>query len=161
VSALVTQPSPLVGGGSDFFGPVVLSGRQGAVAFGEGGFSLIYVTSDGGQTFTPVYPPGPERPWAVDIVSPTVWRLAMRNEILGTNNAGATWFDVTGNAFALPGIRHSQRWGDGAPSSLNFTSPSFGWLSWFNGNGSIVLATRNGGRTWSQLTVPGTGKASA
>ena len=157
-AANVTPPNPLVGGGSEFIGPVVLSGRRGAVAFAEANFSMIYVTTDGGSTFTPVYPPGPQRPWTIDVESPLIWRLAWRNEILGTNNGGATWISVTGNAFASSAIRYSQRWSNGAPYSLNFTSPSFGWLAWNTGNGDSVLITRDGGRTWSAVAIPGTNK---
>jgi photosystem II stability/assembly factor-like uncharacterized protein len=154
--ASAAQPSPLVGGGAEFTGPVVLSGREGAVAFEEGNFSLVYVTRNGGDSFTPVYPPGPERPWTVDIVSPNVWRLTFRNQILGTNDGGASWFGATSNAFASPVIRYSQRWSTGAPNSLNFTSTSFGWMTWSTGNGNDVMVTRNGGRTWRRVAVPGT-----
>jgi photosystem II stability/assembly factor-like uncharacterized protein len=159
--ASVAPPTPTVGGGSEFIGPVVLSGRQGAAAFMEGNFSLVYVTRDDGKTFTPVYPPGAERPWTIDIVSPSVWRLALRNQILGTNNAGATWFTVTDNAFTLPAVIKSQRWGDGAPYSLNFTSQTVGWMNWGLDSGSGLFVTRNGGRTWSRVAVPGTSKESA
>lgn len=161
VSAIVTPPSPLVGGGSEFVGPVVLSGTRGAVAFEEASFSMIEVTGNAGRTFTPVYPPGPERPWSTDIMSPTTWRLAWRNEILGTNNGGASWFTVSGNAFASYAIRYSQRWSNGAPYTLNFSSSSFGWLTWNTGNGDSVLITRDGGRKWSAVAIPGTNKVSA
>jgi photosystem II stability/assembly factor-like uncharacterized protein len=154
--ASATQPSRLVGGGSEFTGPVVLSGSQGAVAFEEGSFSLVYVTRDGGATFTPVYPPGPERPWTIDVVSPTEWRLSIRNQILVTNNGGVSWTGMTSNAFDSKALRRSQRWSDGAPNALHFTSPSFGWMTWFNGNGLYVMDTRNGGRTWTRVAVPGT-----
>jgi hypothetical protein len=160
VSTDVTPPSPLVGGGSEFVGPVVLDGREGAVAFQEANFSLIDVTRDGGTTFTPVYPPGPERPWTIDIVTPTTWRLAWRNEILGTNNGGTSWFAVVGNAFSSHSVRYSQRWGNGAPYAMHFTSPSFGWLEWNTASGYTVMTTRDGGRIWHAVAVPGTGKVS-
>lgn len=158
VSANVTPPMPLVGGGSEFVGPVVLSGRRGAVAFQEANFSLIDVTEDGGTTFTPVYPPGPERPWTIDVMSPTTWRLAWRNEILGTNNGGSSWFTIAGDAFTSRSVRYSQRWGDGVPYSLHFTSPTFGWMDWNTGSGYTVMVTRDGGRNWNSVAVPGTQK---
>jgi hypothetical protein len=161
VSAVVIPPTPLVGGGSEFIGPVVLAGRHGAVAFQEANFSMIDVTNNGGATFRPVYPPGTERPWTIDVVTPVMWRLAWRNEILGTNNGGASWFAVMGNAFASPSVRWSQRWSNGAPSSLNFTSSSFGWLDWGTGGGETVMTTRDGGRIWNLVAVPGTRKVSA
>jgi photosystem II stability/assembly factor-like uncharacterized protein len=86
-----------------------------------------------------------------------VWRLSLRNEILGTNNGGASWFKVASNAFESPAIRRSQRWGNGGPNSLTFMSPSFGWMTWSNGNGSGVMVTRNAGRSWRQVAIPGTG----
>ena len=161
VTANVTPPTPLVSGGSEFIGPVVISGRRGAVAFQEGNFSMFDVTDDGGATFTPVYPPGPERPWTIDVMSPATWRLAWRNEILGTNNGGSSWFTIAGNAFAARSVRYSQRWGNGAPYALHFTSPTFGWLDWNTGKGFTVMVTRDGGRRWSPVAIPGTGKVSS
>lgn len=151
------QPSPIVVGGAEFTGPVVLKGRSGAVAFEEGRFSLVYVSHDGGASFTPVYPPGPERLWTVDIVSPKVWRLTYRNEILETNNGGLSWLKRSSNAFTSPAIRRSQRWSTGAPNSVNFTSSSFAWMTWLNGNGEDLMVTRNDGQTWNRVAVPGTG----
>lgn len=156
--ASAIQPSPIVEGGAEFTGPVVLSGRSGAVAFEEGRFSLVYVTHNGGASFTPVYAPGPERPWTIDIVSAKVWRLTFRNLILGTDNGGRSWFNLPSNAFASPAIRRSQRWGTGAPNSMDFTSSSFGWMTWLNGNGQDLTVTHNNGQTWKSVHVPGTAK---
>jgi photosystem II stability/assembly factor-like uncharacterized protein len=153
----LTQPSPVLPGGAEFTGPVVLRGQRGAVAFTEGTSSLVYVTRDGGQSFTPVYPPGPVHPWAVDIVSPTVWHIAYRNQILSTNDAGVSWTGLSDDAFSSATIRRSQRYGSGSPATLNFTTSSFGWMSWFAGNGYIVMSTRDGGQTWHEVAVPGTG----
>lgn len=153
----LTQPSPVLPGGAEFTGPVVLSGQRGAVAFSEGVSSLVYVTRDGGRSFAPVYPPGPAHPWAVDIVSPTIWHLAYRDQIISTNDAGSSWTGLSDNAFSTPAVSRSQRYGSGAPDTLHFTSPSFGWMSWYTGNGDIVMNTRDGGVTWHQVAVPGTG----
>jgi photosystem II stability/assembly factor-like uncharacterized protein len=152
------QPSPIVEGGAEFTGPVVLSGRNGAVAFEEGHFSLVYVSHNGGTSFTPVYPPGPKRPWTIDIVSAKVWRLTFRNHILGTDDGGRSWFNLPSNAFASPAIQRAQRWGTGAPDSMAFTSSSFGWMTWFDGNGEDLMVTRNNGQTWKRVAVPGTEK---
>ena len=159
--SVVPVPQPLVPRGTGFTGSVVLVGLRGAVTFAESNLNLIYATTDGGKRFIQVRLPGPERPWTVDIVSPIMWRLALRNEIVGTNNGGATWFGVTGNAFTSPTIRRSQRWSTGTPDTLNFTSSSFAWLTWSTGNGSTVLVTRDGGRKWNQVAVPGTVKPTA
>ena len=126
----LTQPSPILPGGAEFTGPVVLSGQRGAVAFAEGHSSLVYVTHDGGHSFAPVYPPGPAHPWAVDIASPTVWHLAYRDQILSTYNAGSSWTGLSDNLFSTSAIQRSQRFSSGAPATLNFTTRSFGWMSW-------------------------------
>jgi hypothetical protein len=160
-SEVMRPPAPPVEGGAGFTGPVVLSGRRGAVGFQEGRVSVIAVTGDGGTVFTPVYPPGPRRPWAVDIVTPTTWRLAWRSEILGTNNGGATWFAVDGNAFASRSVRYSQRWGNGAPYALHFTSRLTGWLEWETANGFTVMITRDDGRIWNTVPIPGTGRVAS
>jgi hypothetical protein len=156
--ASARQPTPILEGGAWFTGPVVLVGRKAAVAFEDGHFSLVYASHDGGATFTPVYPPGPERPWTIDIVSPSVWRLTFRNQNLGTNDGGRSWFGTSDNAFESPVIRRSQRWSNGAPNSVTFATPSFGWMIWSIANGEDVTVTRNGGRTWTQVSVPGTGR---
>lgn len=152
----LTQPSPVLPGGAEFTGPVVLSGKGGAVAFANGKASLVYVTHDSGRSFRPVYPPGPVHPWAVDIVSPTVWRFAYRDQLLATNDAGASWMGLSDDAFASSMVRRSQRYDSGAPATLNFTTPSFGWMSWLIGNGYLVMSTRDGGRTWHRVAIPGT-----
>ena len=153
----LTAPTPVRAGGAEFTGPIVLSGQRGAVAFTEGHSSLVYVTRDGGQSFSPVYPPGPVHAWAADIVSPTVWRLAYRDEILSTTSAGSTWTRLSDNATSTSSVERSLRFGSGAPATLTFTSTSFGWMSWYSGSGDIVLSTQNGGRTWRTVTIPGTG----
>jgi len=153
----LTQPSPVLPGGGEFTGPVVLSGRRGAVAFTEGQSSFVYLTRDGGHSFTLVYLPSAPHPWTVDVVSPTFWRLTYRDQILSTTDAGSSWTGLSDNALSTSAIRRSQRDGSGAPASLNFTTPSFGWMSWFAGNGYILMSTRDGGRTWHQVDVPGTG----
>ena len=128
------------------------------MAFQEANFSMLDVTHDGGATFSPFYPPGPERSWAIDVMSPRMWRLAWRNEILGTNDGGVSWFTISGNAFSSKSVRYSQRFSDGAPATLHFASPSFGWLDWNTGGGYTVMVTRDGGCRWNAVAVPGTQK---
>ena len=152
----LSLPTPVPLGGGEITGPVVLSGLRGAVAFTEGDRSLIFVTRDGGRTFTPVFPPGPRHVWAVDIVSPTVWHLAFRNQILSTSDAGASWTGLVSNAASNPVIRQLLRYGSGAPTSLDFTSPLSAWMTWFNGNGFVVMSTQNGGQNWHLASIPGT-----
>lgn len=153
----LTQPSPVRPDGAEFTGPVVLSGQRGAVAFTEGLTNFVYVTRDGGHSFIPVLAPDSTHPWTVDVVSPTTWHLAYRNQLLTTTDGGTSWTGLTDNAFSFPNIQRSQRYSSGAPATLSFTSPSTGWMSWGNGNGALLMTTRDVGRTWQLVNVPGTG----
>lgn len=152
----MTQPSPAVLGGGWFRGPVILKGEQGAVAFAEGHSSLVYVTHDGGRSFVPIYPPGPRRPWVIDVVTPSLWRLAYGNQIIGTNDAGASWFGLSSHTIATAAIRHAETYGI---ATLRFSTPNFAWMSWDTGSGYLVSVTRNGGRNWLQVAIPGTGRS--
>ena len=97
VSRTVPTPRAYSEGGG-FVGTPTFSGRRGAVGYAGGRYSLVYVTTNDGLSFHRVYPPGKLRPWSINVLSATRWRLAFRNEILGTNNGGTTWFTVTSDA---------------------------------------------------------------
>jgi photosystem II stability/assembly factor-like uncharacterized protein len=148
VKRSVVPPSPIPSGGGGFSGTPVFSGSQGAVAYTSGSYSLVYVSDDAGQSFHPVYPPGKARPWTVNILSPRRWRLAYEDVILGTNNAGTSWYSVTSDANT---IVKPQRYGPPAPD-IDFATDSRGWLTQNN----ELLHTVDGGRTWKKVAVPGT-----
>jgi len=73
--------------------------------------------SNGGQSFHPVYPPGKPRQWAVDVISPSQWRLTYGKEILATNNGGTSWFTVTSNT-----VLRSDSYAKGAPPAGSWSS---------------------------------------
>ena len=146
----VTQPKVPLGGGG-FTGPPVFVGSKGAVPYGGGSYSAVFVTSNGGQSFHPVYPPGKPRQWAVDVISPSQWRLTYGKEILATNNGGTSWFTVTSNT-----VLRSDSYAKGAPPGglVEFTTPNDGWLT-ENLTSSLLLRTDDGGRRWNIVKVPG------
>ena len=146
----VTQPRVPLGGGG-FVGPPVFVGSQGAVPYGGGSYSAVFVTDNGGQSFHPVYPPGKPRQWAVDVISPTQWRLTYGKEILATNNGGTSWFTITSNT-----VLRSDSYAKGAPTGglVEFTTPEDGWLTENSAN-SMLLHNGDGGRHWNIVKVPG------
>lgn len=153
----VTQPSPVPLGGGGFIGLPVFNGAKGAVAYGGGSYSAVFVTVNGGQSFHPVYPPGKFRMWAVDILSPQQWRLTYGKEILATNNGGSSWFTVTSNTVLVTTGFVKGSYVKGAPPGglVDFVSPNDGWFTENTAN-PLLLRTNDGGRKWRIVTVPGT-----
>jgi hypothetical protein len=152
----VTQPSSVPEGGGGFWGPPVMVGLNAAVSYSVGPDSLVYVTHNGGHSFLPVYPPGKPRRWAVDIVSPSIWRLTRGKDILATNNAGRSWFTVKSDL-----VLESDNPMPGEPpgGTLVMATNTDGWF--FEdpfGTHPLLLRTTDGGRQWEKFAVPGTGK---
>ena len=151
----VTPPRTIPEGGGGFTGPGVFRGARGAVPYVVGTQAAIYVTRNGGHSFAPVYPPGPPRPWAVDVISPTQWRLTLGRQILGTNDAGASWFRFTSTT-----VLRATSYGRGAPPGglVTFTTASDAWLlENAGGTNAALLRSSNGGRSWRRVAVPGVG----
>ncbi|HEY5265268.1 MAG TPA: hypothetical protein VIJ40_00480 [Acidimicrobiales bacterium] len=152
----VEEPSPVPLGGGGFTGLPVFNGLRGAVTYGGGSYSAIYVTSDGGRSFHPVYPPGKRLPWAIDLVTATQWRLTYQKEILETNNGGASWFDLTSDTVLM-----NPSYVKGAPPGglVVFDNTNDGWLieNQYSSNSSL-LRTTDEGRQWHKVRVPGTQK---
>jgi len=148
VSRAATTPKPYSEGGG-FVGTPKISGRRGAVGYEGGRFTLIYVTTDGGLSFYPVYPPGKLRPWSINVLSPTRWRLAFRNQILSTNSGGETWFTVASDANEIvKPLQYSSPNPD-----ISFVTGSKGWLTTQNHR---LLRTTDGGRRWTLVKIPAT-----
>lgn len=149
----VVQPKSVPEGGGGFSGPPVFEGLNGAVPYGVGRDSEIYVTENGGQSFHPVYPPGKPRQWTEDIVSPFVWRLTYAKTVLGTDDGGKSWFTLTSNT-----VLQTNEYTKGAPPGgiVQFGSTSDGWLTenQYDTN-SMLLRTTDGGRQWHKVVVPG------
>ncbi|HUX05604.1 MAG TPA: hypothetical protein VMV53_11960 [Acidimicrobiales bacterium] len=152
----VTAPSPVPSGGGGFGGTPVFNATRGAVPYLAGSYSAVYVTNDGGRSFHPVYPPGKPRTWAVDLISPSRWRLTYGKEILATNNAGHSWFAVASNT-----VLTAHTYVKGAPPGglVDFVSANDGWLTehQYDPNSSLWRTT-DGGRHWRRVEVPGTQK---
>jgi len=152
----VVQPKSIPEGGGGFSGPPVFNGSNGAIPYVVGRDSLIYVTTNGGQSFHPVYPPGRPKPWMEDIVSSSIWRLWYGKTILATDNAGRTWFTVRSDT-----VLQTNAYGPGAPRGgiVQFGSTNGGWLTVnrYDPN-SLLLRTTDGGRRWRKVVVPGTKK---
>jgi photosystem II stability/assembly factor-like uncharacterized protein len=152
----VIQPSSIPEGGGGFWGAPVFSGLNASVSYEVGHDSLVYVTHDGGRSFQPVYPPGRARPWKVDIVSPSIWRLTLGKEILATDNAGRSWYRATSD-LVLVNVDYLK--GEPPGGNVEFTTKSAGWFledPW--GSNPPILRTVDGGRQWVKLAVPGTAK---
>ena len=150
----VTPPSSVRAGGGGFTGPPVFVGLAGAVPYSVGNYSAVYATGDGGESFHLVHPPGTPRQWAVDIVSPTIWRLSFGREILATDNAGRYWFTLTSDT-----VLKSTSDARGSPpgGTVDFTSQSEGWLveNAYSPH-SKLLHTTDEGRVWNSIALPGT-----
>lgn len=89
------------------------------------------------------------------MISPTQWRLTLGRQILGTNDAGASWFTVTSST-----VLHVTTYQPGAPPGgvVTFTTASDAWLlENAGGSNAVLLRSSNGGRSWRRVAVPGVG----
>ena len=79
----------------------MFDGEVGAVGLDvdlHGETSIVYRSTDGGDSWRPVVPPGRPRDWSVDIVSGLTWKLADgRATILTTTNGGQSRRAATSN----------------------------------------------------------------
>ncbi len=80
-----------------------------------------------------VRPPGKPRGYDVDVVTPRVWRLVAGRTLLGTDNAGRTWTNITAS------VALSQA------SQVLFTTPDVGWDLPCCGISDNVRHTSDGG----------------
>ena len=79
------------GGFAQWDSPPVFDGEVGAVGLSvdlPGETSIVYRSTDGGDSWRPVVPPGRPRDWSVDIVSGSTWKLVAGRTILTTTNGG-------------------------------------------------------------------------
>lgn len=139
--------------------PVFISGQVGvmpAFSAGGGGPVLVYLTADGGETWTASTAPG-EIPHAVDFIdAENGWLLSTDTMDAGypaglyaTHDGGQTWTTLQAiddgrpnqGTFALNG------------TVLDFITPTLGWTDTFSGSGDTLLQTTDGGLTWAPVTV--------
>ncbi|MDQ2759311.1 MAG: YCF48-related protein [Actinomycetota bacterium] len=139
-------PTPVDGKDGAGFTPVVASREQAAAGYTVQGYkttptsSVVYHSTDGGARWRRVRPPGRPRGYAVDIVTPSVWRLVAGRTVLATDNAGRTWTRITAN------VKLSQ--------NVSFTTTNVGWEGSSSGDSDNVLHTTDGGRHWTTIHVP-------
>ncbi len=143
----LSLPAPVGGSYGAGFTAVVASGRDDAVGNAVEGrtnpfSSVVYHSADGGLRWMKVRPPGKPRGYDVDIVTPRVWRLVAGRTVLGTDNAGRTWTNITAN------VALSQA------SQVLFTTPDVGWDLPCCGISDNVRHTSDGGRHWTTVTCP-------
>ncbi len=153
--------------------PTFLDGRMGVLLGldavpGARGESTVFVTANGGQTWTPH--PGPRNPALLgyvrgataslpgppfSAVSPRQWFVFMGPAMYTTVDAGRHWGRIATDPY----------WSAGAMQSLHFESGSHGWAAAYvpdcrpmAGTGtctpigaSLLMTTSNGGRSWRPL----------
>ena len=120
---------------------VVSAGRLGAVGMSvEGsGQSLVYASTNSGLSWRAVAPPGPPRPWYIDLVSPSTWKLTYKGTVLTTTDGGRTWQPTTSH-LTLPA------------QSLQYVTAKDGW--YVPTAGVELDRTDDGGASWHQVPLP-------
>lgn len=144
--------------------PVFISRQVGVLpAFpgGGGGPVTVYVTVDGGGTWTPHQAPSGELPVAVDFInaddgwllSADTFNAGFPAGLYATHDGGRAWSTLEGleqGVISVSGTVFDT-------STLDFVSPTLGWTlgrtSTFTGTGDELLQTADGGRTWRAVTV--------
>lgn len=113
----------------------VFSGRSAALGLSVEGDnrSLVYASTDHGNVWRAVAPPGRPREWFVDVVTPSTWKLIFGRTVLTTTDGGHTWRAGTSNV-ALAG-----------PGPQFFTAEN-GWYVPLGG--SEIERTNDGGLFW-------------
>lgn len=121
----------------------------------DGGFagpSTLLHTTDGGQTWRPVYVTGHATPTeGISFVDATLgYGLGLPGDsgaVLITANSGHTWTQV-GN---LPLQLQGRDYGNVSPSPISFPTPTDGFVADSDGQ---VYHTQNGGKSFAQVDLP-------
>ncbi len=102
--------------------------------------SLVYRSTDGGRTWSPVSLPGTPRQWSVDVVTPTTWKLSSGRTVLTTTDAGVSWVTVTSNlAFPVQG-------------GPQYVTANDGWYATYDQR--TLYRTDTGGASWKLVRLP-------
>lgn len=140
--ALLSRPS----GDGAYFTSSAASGQDAAAGYTAHGIktarSVVYHSTDRGQRWSLVSPPGRPRELDVDIVTPSLWRLVAGRTILATDDAGRTWSTIESDT-------DLSRFDD-----VSFSTAAVGWAPDPEGN-PTALHTTDGGRHWTKVHVPG------
>jgi len=134
--------------------------QQHLVAHLTGG---LLTTADGGRTWRAVpLPPGQRYGGGARFVDPMRgWYQDLSVDAGGAGQRTAMWWTVDG------GVTWTELWRvdaqhpsaagltlDGTKLVLGFRDPSHGWLAVQRGDAGSVLATVDGGRSWSPIDLP-------
>ena len=123
--------------------PPVFDREVGAVGLHvdlNGETSNVYRSTDGGDSWRPVVPPGRPRDWSVDIVSGLTWKLADSYNRLTTTNGGQSWRAAISNLAFSSGDR------------LDFVTARAG--SYTPYDSGAPYRTTDGGGTWAVVALP-------
>ena len=133
-TADITITSPTFFGSNDGILPVWASGGAGSALF-------IYVTHDGGGTWTRTGSIPSQGSRGMDFISMNDG-FAWNGSLQVTHNSGASWSQVTPNVSL----------GDYVPY-MDFVSTTVGWIRQYPVNGSTPLyRTTDGGTTWTLVS---------
>lgn len=133
--------------GSGFVDAPVTSGTHVTVGFAAYGptRSLVYVSNNGGRTFSPVQTPVRGHQALLDLLNATSWKVMWGHKIYVTDNAGRTWHSTTSNV-DITSLYNSN---GGPPRAVDFANANVGWLV-----GPALWRTVDGGVTWTRVTLP-------
>ncbi len=144
---LPSNPSIQLVGDISVSSPTFVSPRDGVLPVGLSSH-VFYVTHDGGESWSPTAPW--EAPPVIAIVNASHWIAVQRGHLFVTEDGGKTWTPQSTNVPA-----------DGV-EELNFVNDKVGWARGTKSRSapgrsstSFLLKTTDGGRTWTEQTLPG------
>jgi len=123
-------------------GPV-FAGAEGAAGIyssSPGGGTVVFVTVNGGLTWSASPPPEEHARWLVDVVTARTWKLYSGRSVLTTTDAGLIWRRAESN-LSLP-----------AQAVVDYVDVNHGW--YLPAGGAGLERTTDGGVTWQAVGLP-------